>query len=388
MKILIVEDARDQRLLLSSVLKKKGYPVLEAENGLQALTLLHNHPDISVVVSDWMMPEMDGIQLCKAIRQTNFGRYLYFILLTGKTENSSLIEGINAGSDDFVSKPVNMDELDARIKAGFRIVNLERVLEDKKKALSDALATIEADLVSAEQGLFNLIPPPTTMASVSFDWFFKPCQHLGGDMLGYQQLDDDRLFFYQLDVAGHGIPSALFSFTLHYVLSEMGINGVDRTNPSEVLENLNQRFQTTPEQTLYFTIAYGVMNQKTGDVALAQAGHPSPLWLRQATHSVEMVESRSVPIGVVANTLYPSVHIKLNPGDRLFLYSDGLTECTNSQDEMLDSRRLCGLLASFPQWGTQPLVRQVRQSIHQWQGNGRFNDDVTYLILGWDPELF
>lgn len=385
MDILIVEDARDQRFLIATVLRKKGYTVFEAENGRQALNVLNENSDIRMIVSDWLMPEMDGIQLCQAIRESSFDYYLYFILLTSKTENDSLVEGITAGADDFVSKPVNFDELGARLKAGSRIIELKRILEEKNQALSVAIETIEKDLHAAALTLTGMLAKPAIINNVTFNWFFQPCKPLGGDMFGYQALGHDYLFFYQLDVAGHGMPSALFSFTLNHILSEPIDAECMKENPSWVLERLNNRFQTTSEQILYFTMAYGVINHKTGDVVLAQAGHPNPLWLQKKSGTIEGIEGRGVPIGMLSGAEYDSASFRLEPGDRLFLYSDGLTECSNEQGEFFGEKRLCKILQNSFLYNVQETISSVETHIKNWHQNNAFEDDITYLILEWNP---
>lgn len=396
MNILIVEDARDQRLMLSVILKKKGHQVLEAEDGVKALEVLRAHPEIRIVISDWMMPEMDGIQLCQSIRATDFGRYLYFILLTGKTENQAVVEGINQGADDFLSKPVNFDELDARLKAGIRIIELERALEEKNHALSGAIATIEKDLESAARTQAGLLAKPVRIKAAEFDWFFRPSKHLGGDMFGYQALDEEHIYFYQLDVAGHGIPSALFSFTLNNILSETGNQSLHRVKregaegyqlatPGQVLASLNDRFQTTADNMLYFTIAYGLLNNRTGDVVLSQAGHPRPLWVRPGCRVVEPVEGNGVPIGMMPGLEYSSVCFQLEPGDRLFLYSDGLTECADHSGEQFGEARLGETLSESFDDSIQSMITRVDDKIKNWNPQDVFDDDVTYLIMEWKP---
>ncbi|MDD7804948.1 MAG: SpoIIE family protein phosphatase [Endozoicomonas sp. (ex Botrylloides leachii)] len=384
MKLLIVEDARDQRLLLSTVLKKKGYQVVEAENGIQALDILKEQSGIHMVVSDWLMPEMDGVQLCQAIRQPSFDHYLYFILLTSKTEHDSLVEGINAGADDFVSKPVDFNELEARLKAGFRIIDLKRVLEEKNQALSKAITTIEQDLDSAARTLAGLLAPAATVNNVVFDWFFRPCKQLGGDMLGYQPLDDDHVFFYQLDVAGHGVPSALLSFTLNHVLSEPATGVVCKDDPALGLAQLNNRFQTKAEQMLYFTIVCGTINNQTGDIVMAQAGHPCPLWIKKETGAIDVIQGRGVPIGMLPDATYQTIRFKLNSGDRLFLYSDGLIECANEQGELFGEDRLCQVLERTFCFSVKETIDHVETEINHWGQRDAFEDDITYLVLEWN----
>ena len=344
MDILIVEDARDQRMILAVALKKQGYHVFEASDGYEALTILEEHPNIRIVISDWMMPNMDGIELCESIRQSDIGYYVYFMLVTGKSDRQSMVEGINRGADDFINKPISFDELSARLKAGVRIIELKTALENK-------IHTIEKDLESAAETQASLLSAPAKIQNVSFNWYFKPSRILGGDMFGYQALDGETLGFYQLDVAGHGVPSALFSFSLNNVLRDGGNNSLTKEpdnkepfyrvrDPDEVLMSLNEKYQAQPEAMHYFTIAYGLINSRTGLVTLSQAGHPSSIWLKNKSRKVEKVNTPGVPIGMMPGMSYENLTIQLQPGDRLFLYSDGVTECTNSQGDMFGEDRL------------------------------------------------
>ena len=397
MNILIVEDARDQRLMLSVVLRKKGHQVLEASNGKEALEMLKQDNSVRIIISDWMMPEMDGIELLKAVRESEIGRYIYFILLTGKTEREAVVEGMNEGADDFLNKPVNFDELDARLKAGIRIIELENTLEERNQEISQAIETIEKDLESAAATQAGLLCQPATIQHVSFDWFFQPSRILGGDMFGYQAVDDEHVGFYQLDVAGHGIPSALFSFSLNNIMSETSDRGaiikefIDKPpyyqvrSPENVLASLNRRFQATPESMLYFTIAYGVINSRTGHVLMSQAGHPPPLWLQLSGKRVEPVPGGGVPVGMMPDMAYETTSIQLQPGDRLFLYSDGITECENNAGEQYGEDRLLACLKDSFSDNLKQAVGRVEQQIRDWNESDTFEDDVTFLILEWKP---
>ncbi|WP_020583551.1 PP2C family protein-serine/threonine phosphatase [Endozoicomonas elysicola] len=389
MDILIVEDARDQRMMLAVVLKKQGHRVFEASDGYEALNIIESHPNIRIVISDWMMPNMDGIALCEAIRKSHIGYYVYFMLLTGKSDRQAMVEGINRGADDFINKPIDFDELSARLNAGIRIIELKAALENK-------IDTIEKDLESAAETQARLLSEPAKIQHVDFNWYFKPSRFLGGDMFGYQALDGETLSFYQLDVAGHGIPSALFSFSLNNILREDGSNSLVKESfneppfyrvksPDEVLVSLNEQFQAKPEAMLYFTIAYGIINSRTGSVTVSQAGHPSPLWLKSHSKTVEKISSGGVPIGMMPGMTYENVTIQLQPGDRLFLYSDGVTECENSTGEMFGEARLESLLENTFDNSIEGIISLVDQGIHSWTEADVFEDDVNYLVLEWQP---
>ncbi|CAM3524014.1 PP2C family protein-serine/threonine phosphatase [Parendozoicomonas haliclonae] len=398
MDVLIVEDARDQRRLLCKVVGKLGYRVHEAEDGLQALQVLAAEPAIRVVISDWMMPNLDGIGLCEAIRSGQFNRYIYFILLTGKADKEAMVEGLSVGADDFLNKPVDYRELEVRLKGGQRVTELEQALDQKNHQLSKALDIVQQDLASAAETQERLLASPATIQNIGFDWHFKPSKILGGDMFGYHAVDDEHVMFYQLDVAGHGIPSALFSFAINNLLMDVDSpSSIVREQttkapyirvlpPDEVVSRLNHRFQTTADNMLYFTMSYGLIHSPSGRVRLCHAGHPPTLWLRPGEGTVHRLESGGVPVGMVPGMNWRTEEFQLRPGDRLFLYSDGLTECENPDGEMFSEQRLCAALQDA---GSQPMntmISQVWSDLCQWRGGESFDDDMTGLVLEYQGE--
>lgn len=135
MNVLIAEDDAAARKMVSQYLKKKGYNVFEASNGIETFTSIIEHP-INIAVIDWVLPGMDGIDVCRKIREKQKSSYVFIIMLTAKEGKKDLIEGFKAGVDEYIMKPVNLQELIARIKVGARIVRLEKKLIEKQRELT------------------------------------------------------------------------------------------------------------------------------------------------------------------------------------------------------------------------------------------------------------
>ncbi len=397
MDILIVDDARDQRLILSKVLEKQGHNIHLAENGYQALTLLESHNKIQLVISDWMMPEMDGVELCRQIRSRNLSRYIYFLMLTGKTDDDAVIHGMGVGADDFLTKPINFKELKARLKAGKRVVELEKSLAASNRKIREALDTVETDLKSAADTLTNLLPQPSRLHQTLFDWRFQPSKILGGDMLGYQVLDAEHIAFYQVDVSGHGVPSALFSFSLNHLLSDVnpstsvllsqkaGSSDLIIRSPEKVVSILNERFQMTTSNTMYFTMVYGILHSPSGKVSLTYAGHPPSLVITSAGE-ISPVNGAGAPVGMVPDFPYECEYFTLNQGDSLLCYTDGVTECMNSKCEFFGTNKLVETIKPCYKYSPNFLLDSVMDSLHTWQNSDTFNDDVSCMLLKIDND--
>ncbi|HEX7400813.1 MAG TPA: response regulator [candidate division Zixibacteria bacterium] len=142
MKILIVEDDEISKKMLQTILIKEGHSIAAVENGAKALEAIGKGiPDI--LITDWMMPELDGLELCRRVRASHLPSYVYIILLTALTEKEKITEGLNAGADDYVTKPYDRTELLARVRSGERVIQLEKSLRQKNAELTEALVQVK-----------------------------------------------------------------------------------------------------------------------------------------------------------------------------------------------------------------------------------------------------
>jgi len=401
MRILIAEDDETTSLLLSRIVEKLGHSIITATDGAEAFGILKKG-EIYLLITDWMMPKMNGIELCRRIREAQFDHYIYIILLTAKDTTDELIEGMDAGADDFAIKPVDINELRARIRAGERIIQLERDLAEQIKKqketneeLNDAYSVIKKDLEAAARIQRSLLPKPDSISGrIRFSWTFLPSTFVAGDTLNYFRLDEENIGFYLLDVAGHGIPAALLSVTLSRTLSDQDLrnNPLKRITsdppyyeilpPAAVVSDLNIRFQSDEDIIQYFTMIYGIIDIKSGQTRITQAGHPSPIFLTQNDDPVP-IGGGGFPVGMLPDLTYDEHEFQLTQGDRLFLYSDGVTECTSGQSgtEMFSEERLIKLLKSGKDLPLDKMMESIEKNLRLWKGDEKFEDDVTFLTL-------
>jgi len=389
MRILVADDEPITLNLIALNLKNWGYETLLAENGMEAFEILKKE-NISLLVSDWMMPEMNGVDLCRAIRNADLPYYVYIIMLTAKSDKKALINGMKAGADDYMVKPFNRDELHVRINAGVRVLNLERDLARKNESLEKASTIIQKDLKAAAKLQKALLPSTSSdINGVRFDWSFLPCTYVAGDIFNYFKLDDQKIGFYLLDVAGHGIPSAMLSFTLSNIISPSAI-GEDGNSenslrqkmfsPALAMKELNMRFQGDVDSMLYFTMIYGVIDASNNTIKLAQAGHPSPVLIR-SNGETELIGDGGVPIGMFVDLEYEEIEVEFRKGDRLFIYSDGITECSNAEKKQYSERRLVSNLQKWRKKSLSELLTELNTSLHDWRADNKFDDDVSLMAI-------
>lgn len=399
-RILVVDDSRVQRTILARMLGNWGFEVAQADSGEAALDHLAQH-EVDLVISDWMMPGLSGLDLCRAIRAEKEAPYRYFILLTSKSEKGEIAQGLDAGSDDFVSKPVDPVELRARISAGDRILSMQNELSDKNTVINrtldklrDAYDMIDRDLKQARKIQESLVPERSRWFGASeVSLLLKPCGHIGGDLVGMFSPGTNRLAFYCIDVSGHGITSAMMTARLGGYLSSDHFDqniGTERRfdkffallPPAEVARRLNMRLAVDQGIDEYFTMAYATVDLTSGHVRMVQAGHPPPVIIK-ASGGVEFVGEGGLPIGLVPDADFGQMEFYLSPGDQLLLYSDGITECTLKSGDMLEEEGLGRLLEQIgPQERGQDLLDDLFWSLTQKLGpDAGFDDDVSAALL-------
>ena len=390
--VLIVEDSRLYRRLLSGMLAQWGYKVSEAENGLAALQILESQP-VSLVISDWEMPEMDGLTLCREIRSRQIGHYIYVILLTGRENPDDLTLGFDAGADDFLSKPVEQSELRARLHAGARILSLEATLAARNARLSEALRQIEQDLEVAARIQQSVLPAHQQRYRDYFsDWLFLPSAWVSGDIFNVFPLDN-HLGFYCVDVSGHGVGAAMMSLAvarqfLHGRAVERFLFTDDDevASPAEVVRILNGRFCSDEVEIVsYFTMIYGVIDLATGEGRLCQAGHPTP-FIVTPEGEARTVGNGGAPVGLMPDLCWTDVNFSLAAGERLCLFSDGITECENLVGEQFGQMRLQASLQAGAGLTLNELLPQFARHLVHWRSGDNkeplaMADDVSLLVI-------
>ncbi len=390
---MVVDDSRVQLKILSAQLARAGYAVTEAQSAEAALALCaRDAPDL--IISDWMMPGMSGLDFCRALRAAEDGKYTYFILLTSKTESAEVARGLDVGADDFLTKPVSGDELRARIAAGERILRMQRELTDKNQLLSVTLDelqelydSVNRDLLEARKLQQSLVRERhRNFGNAEVSLLLRPSGHVGGDLVGFFPINARRVGFFSIDVSGHGITSALMTARLAgylsgnspeqniaLMLTEFGI--YDARPPADLAAQLNRVVLREMETENYFTLAYADVDLISGRVAMVQAGHPHPAILR-AGGEIEYLGGGGLPIGLLEAAEYETVEAQLAPGDRLFLMSDGITEAEDAEGRQLGEDGLCRLIGRCDGLGGQAFLEALVWHLGDYAA-GDFTDDVS-----------
>ena len=396
--ILVVDDSRAQRRIVTKLLADWGFDSVEASNGDEALEICTSQ-DVELVISDWMMPGMDGLALCRAFRDLRGRAPGYIILLTAQSEISQIAEGLEAGADDFLSKPVHPVELHARIRAGMRMLATQRAVTHKNLLLTKALdeltqvyMAIDKDLAEARKLQTALVPDHLIKAEgAEISLFLQPSGQVGGDLVGAFKISPDRFGVFSIDVAGHGIASALLVARVaghltpnaveQNIALDVGPDGAVMMAPPEVVcARLNALLMEDIGSDHYLTMILADCDFSTGRICLSQAGHPSPL-LQRADGKIEFPQAFGMPIGLIDGANYEAFEIWLTPGDRLLLFTDGVTECAAPDGTLLDEVGLARLATDLAQHKQADFMEALTSELRAYQGCEEFQDDVSAALI-------
>ena len=367
-QILIIDDDPTIRLTLSRLLKGQGYEVESAKDGKEGLDkALHLRP--ALIICDWMMPEMDGLRVCASIRQSPVLANTYFILLTARDQEGDIVQGLEAGADDFLPKPPRSEELKARVRAGLRVYNANSELQRQKNLL-------EQELAQAGQYVRSLLPADLNSPVITNSRFI-PSAQLGGDCFDFFWVDPDHLFIYLLDVSGHGVGSALLSVSvLNLLRTKYLINPSAKClSPKEILQDLNHSFQMSGHGEMYFTIWFGVYTKSSGILDFSSAGHP-PALLRQAD-GIKKLKTRGIPVAMFPDVEYQQGSCQIQSGDRLYVFSDGVYEIDLPEGNIVGLINLEQIIARCGEECT--VIDRVITELSSRTQLDKFDDDFSIL---------
>ncbi len=379
--ILAVDDDITTLELIKAVLPADDFSVTAFTNPVDALDNLKKS-SYDLILSDYFMPRMDGREFLEEVKKQ--GIDLPFIFLTANTDVRQAIELIKAGADDYICKPFNASEL---------IFRIEKTIKEKKNQRTIELfnARIVKDLGSAALLQRALLPQPLVdIDNMTFDWIFNPCNEIGGDIFNIFQLDNDHIGLYSLDVSGHGVAAALFSFALAKILSPLPdqsslVREYTETRrhimivpPGEVAGHLNNRFPLDSVTEQYFTLLYGILDRKSLEFRYVSAGHP-PLIHHTYKALPRIIHRTSPAIGFIPGFEYREHSIYLKPGDRLYLYTDGIIETCNSEDKPFGEKGLEDVLAGSSNLPLKETLQSSVSALNQWRGQAEAMDDISIL---------
>lgn len=332
----------------------------------------------TVILSDLVMPQLDGLELVKRFREEEVTRRIPLIVLSTKEEPETKAEAFQNGANDYLVKLPDPVELIARIRhhsAGY-ISILQR--DEAYRELSKSRQALADDIDEAAKYVQSLLPEPTT-DRVRVDWRFVPSATLGGDAFGYHWLDDDHFIVYLLDVSGHGVGSALLGVSVMNTLRARALPMTDFRDPGQVVTRLNTTFRTQDHGGKFFTIWYGVWQPSTRTLSWAGAGHPAGVYFDDPAKPgvSELLVSGGPMPGVLHDLQYETLSRHVSPGARLFVYSDGVYELKGTDGRVRTHDEFLVPLETVAERNLEAIVKYARVV----RAGQPFDDDVSLVQI-------
>lgn len=390
-RILAVDDSEPVLDILKDFLGHSGFDVVTTSNAREALIMISND-DFSILITDWIMPGMDGPTLLKTIAEKFPDKFVYKILLTSKSNSRDLVEGIEFGADTYLMKPFNFDELLANVKAGVRIVELERKLMKERNEKDILYRQLRNDTIAAGKVQKRLLPAADlAFPGLELAHTFKPRGDLAGDIYNIFWADENHIALYLADVSGHGVAASLISVMIMEFIHSLNFlspsDNRGRKNillkPNIVAKQMNLKFCLNLEDHRYFTMIYGVYDLMSQSLTFISAGHPGLILMKNgAAPTIE--KSISPPLGVIFNEDFPTRTIQLERGDRFFIYSDGLTDAMRVHT-FFGEERLCSTIFETRKISIKESLAEIMRIISEWVGHDDIRDDMSIIGIEVNP---
>ena len=381
-KILSVDDEAPLELLMKQYFRRKirngEYEFFFAHNGLEALSILYNHPDIEIVLSDINMPEMDGLTLLAKVNEMR-NPALRVIMVSAYGDMKNIREAMNNGAFDFATKPIDMDDLSLTIEKAIAQINY--VHESMKEHAQ--LESLKNDLTTArdiQQYILPRVFPPFPEYTDKVDIYasMEAAKDIGGDFYDFFRIDDDHIALVIADVCGKGIPAALFMAVSRTIIRSKGMQGC---SAETCMTESNHLLAAYSIDNMFVTVFYAIYNVKTGFISYSNAGHNPPLLLRQDGSVSELPVMKNTIVGVIDNIEYQKDTLQLEQGDTLFMFTDGVTEATDAAYNEFGVERLGDILSQHSHSNCQQIVEAVKKGVKDFVGETEQSDDITMLVV-------
>ncbi len=374
--VLVVDDHALNLELLRQDLGEAGYRVSTARSGPEALAQIEREPP-HIVLLDIMMPVLSGLEVLRRLRATPATADLPVILVTAKSQSRDVVEGLRAGANDYVTKPIDRDVLLARMETHLRIKSLQEEVEARNER-------IRRDLQEARRLQISLMPDEQALESLSGSYGVRlaacnrTAEIVGGDFWDVLNVADGSLGLILADFRGTGLLAALNTYRLKTFLHS-ACAGI--SNPGLAMARLNAHFARDPASKNLATCLYGLFAPREHRMSLAVAGHPSPLLFRRREDRVTALAGGGHALGLFLESDFQEYDIALDKGDVLLFFTDGLMNLPDRNGEALGAPRLHTLLHAAGPEGARPVRDNLLDAINERLGDAPPPDDLTFIAL-------
>jgi sigma-B regulation protein RsbU (phosphoserine phosphatase) len=384
--LLVVDDNEDNRYTLTRRLYREGYVNLTtAATGREALQALGANT-FDLVLLDIMMPDMNGYEVLEHIKANPAWREIPIIMISALSEIDSVIRCIELGAEDYLNKPFNPTLLKARIGASLEKKRLRDEMRRNLQRLEEELSaarTLQLGMLPRQ------FPPCSSERPVTVYALMQPAHEVGGDLYDCFYADHHTLCFLVGDVSGKGAAAALFMARARSLV-RIAVDlwqewRADEIRATTLVEVVNRELCQNNDDRMFVTLFLGLLNTATGALSFVNSGHPAPYLLGADNRTAQIEAKAEMPLGLRRNACFEGGTFKINPGDALFVYSDGVIEASNANGDLFSTERLAQQLQTARDAEPLELVTAIKDAVDAFTGSAPKADDFTALALRWHP---
>ena len=370
--ILLVDDNPVNLQVLLRTLDGRGYRLLVAKDGRTAIEIARQaQPDL--VLLDVLMPDVGGFEVCRTLKSDPALKNAPVIFLSALGDVSDKVAGLSLGAVDYITKPIQPEEVIARVD-----VHLTRHLLERELRLTNQRLNRELSGAAAMQRLILPRALPRT-EQVEFAAHYQTSRYAGGDYYDVIPLPDGRFGVITLDVSGHGAPSAIVMAMMRTLVHSYP--GVPQT-PDGMLRHLHRHFAFLGETSVYATAIFAIVDPGHGSLQIGCAGHPLPLRYRPGAGVETLVCEATTPLLMRDLDEIPCAEHELRPGDRVLFFTDGITDRESPSGECYDVSRLGAALARTGADPTETALPAIVSDVEAFAEGAEPTDDNTLLLMG------
>ena len=376
-KILVVDDEPDIELLLRQQYLKKiragEWLLVFAENGLEALKIVEESPEIQIVLTDIQMPEMDGLVLLAKLNEMD--RLIKTIVVSAYGDMQNIRGAMNKGAHDFLTKPIQFPDLERTI---YKTIKNVRELQHSKVA-QQRLIKLENEISLAKRIQQHVLPDRLPESDeVSVYAYMQPAREVNGDFYDFFYLDDDQLAFFIGDVSGKGISASFFMAMCRTLLKADARRGYP---PADCMQTLNEFLYPEQIRDVFITVFYGILNTRTGELSYCNAGHNPPLLIDNNKEVSKVSWTGGIGIGVKKQFKYENASLTLDSSAGLLFYTDGLLKSRDKNNVLYDEKRLLNTVGKNAQATPSKIIRSIIRDLDEFAPGEEQQNDITLLAI-------
>ncbi len=382
-KILIADDEPDLEMLVRQRFRKqireKQYEFVFARDGIEALAILEKDPEIMLVLSDIAMPRMDGLTLVGKIKEGN--PLVQPVIVSAYGDLANIRTAMNRGAFDFLTKPIDFQDFE---------ITLTKTLQQAEAVAGAARDRVQLAAMNREQEvardlqqsiLPRLFPPFPGLENIDIQAVMQPARNVGGDFYDFFKIADDRLGLVIGDVSGKGVPAAVFMAKAQTLLKEVASRCA---TPGACVQEVNRILCRDTTGELFVTLFYAIVRTRSGDLQYALAGHNPPYHLRPGRAPQQLPMTHDTVVGMMDDLTFQTLSARLEPGDTLVLYTDGVTEAMDSARNQFGEERLEAFLQSNSTAPTAAIIQGLVEHVREFAGDAPQSDDLTALAMRYN----